>query len=488
MTEHESHEPTEHSDDDSPIADGLPSFLQDPQEEHIAPDENSTENEVEVQTESETETEAEHQPDDETEDDPHYGETHSSERDSSPEERPGNEMEQTDRHDEPSLPVATARALSSFLSDGVQGVKAVNAARKAHSDAQAELERLERSIAQQRIELDHRTEIEAKYDDILRDENTRKAEALAQKDKALAEKMRFDAEATKLKEQLETMKNEDEATERRLKSALDAANAKEASERESGARLQRRVDDAMRNLDRAKRDRAEGVEAAQKAVDSARAHLDMLKAEYTELQRNPSANPAEYTVRTNELQVEISDAAEALRNAQGELPRVDRDTELSIDAAAAALKEAKKPIDRAKKQFDEAAGAVDRARDAYEDAREDAETRQKELRRQIAERTKGAKEQEKRAQAAQSEADTAQAAIDEAEEIHAHPELTAQIEGALENDTAEHADRAREVEELASAEQAVRNQTRGTRLKFISAVVSIIVILVLMLAWTFIAR
>lgn len=478
MTEHESLEQTGHSDDDALTASSLPSFLQGPHEVHDAPEENGTDSEVET----------DNQPDDKAEGEPQCGETCTPESDISPEESAESDAEQSDRQDEPSLPAATARALSSFLSDGVQGVKAVNAARKARSDAQAELERLERSIAQQRIELDHRTGIEARYEDILRDEKARKAAALTQKESASAEKARLEAEAARLKEQLEAMKNEDDATERRLKSALDAASAKEASERESGARLQRRVDDATRNLDRAKRDRAEGVEAAQKAMESARAHLDTLKAEYTELQRNPSANPAEYTVRTNELQAEISDAAEALRNAQGELPRVDRDTELSIDAAAAALREAKKPIDRAKKQFDEAAGAVDRARDTYEDAREDADARQKELRRQIAERTKGAKEQEKRAQAAQSEADAAQAAIDEAEEIHAHPELTAQIEGALENDTAEHADRAREVEELASAERTVRDQTRGTRLRFISAVVSIIVFLVLMLAWTFIAR
>lgn len=480
MTEHESLEPTEHSGDDALTASGLPSFLQGSQEEPAVPEE--------VCTETEDDAEAGNRPGNEAEHETQRDKTHRAEPDNDPEKDPESDMEQPDRHDGPSLPEATARALSSFLSDGVQGVKAVNAARKARSDAQAELERLERSIAQQRIELDHRTGIEARYEDILRDEKARKAAALAQKESALAEKAQLDTETARLKEQLDAMKTEDDATERRLKSALDAASAKEASERESGARLQRRVDDATRNLDRAKRDRTEGVEAAQKAVESARAHLDTLKAEYTELQRNPSANPAEYTVRTNELQVEISDAAEALRNAQGELPRVDRDTELSIDAAAAALKEAKKPIDRAKKQFDEAAGAVDRARDAYENAREDAGARQKELRRQIAERTKGAKEQEKRAQAAQSEADAAQAAIDEAEEIHAHPDLTAQIEGALENDTAEHADRAREVEELASAEQAVRDQTRGTRLKFISAVVSIIVFLVLMLAWTFIAR
>ena len=48
------------------------------------------------------------------------------------------------------------------------------------------------------------------------------------------------AKATELKAQLEQMKEEDDATERRLKAALDAVEAREASSRETGNRLVRR--------------------------------------------------------------------------------------------------------------------------------------------------------------------------------------------------------------------------------------------------------
>ena len=136
-------------------------------------------------------------------------------------------------------------------------------------------------------------------------------------------------QATELKAQLEQIKEEDDATERRLKAALDAVEAREASSRETGNRLVRRLEDSKRIRDKVQAERDAGVAAAQQTVDATRAQLETLRREYAELQRNPSANPANYTVRTSELSMQISDTADALRKAEEDVPHITADLEHS---------------------------------------------------------------------------------------------------------------------------------------------------------------
>ena len=224
-------------------------------------------------------------------------------------------------------------------------------------------------------------------------------------------------------------------------------------------------------------------------MTSAEAHLTTLNSEYAEIQKNPSANPAGYSVRKRELEDEISDATEALRNAKSDVPRIERRKHrTAIDEARAAVTEAERPIATAKEAFNTVAAAADRARDAYGEAREDAEKRQKELRGTISEGEKAAKAQERAAQDAKARVDAAQAAIDEANDIHAHPEATAALVNALEADRAEREERVVEVEQLAGAEQAVRERTRGARVRLTLAVTGIALTVLLMFVWTYIAQ
>ncbi len=59
---------------------------------------------------------------------------------------------------------------------------------------------------------------------------------------------------------------------------------------------------------------------------------------------NPSANPANYTVRTSELSMQISDTADALRKAEEDVPRITADLEHSLAAAEQAVEQAQAPI------------------------------------------------------------------------------------------------------------------------------------------------
>ena len=383
----------------------------------------------------------------------------------------------------------TANAVGTFIAQGASAMREMNAAKKALAEARAHLAELEQRIADQAEELETRQDIAGRYDQIVADQ--RQAIAAAQKTAAAAEINRdaHAAKATELKGQLEQMKAEDDATELRLKAALDAVEAREASSRETGNRLVRRLEDSKRIRDKVKAERDAGVAAARQTADATRAQLETLRREYAELQRNPSANPANYTVRTNELSMQISDAADALRKAEEDIPRVTADLEHSLAAAEQAVEQAQAPIADAKRAHQAITAEADAARDELQSAKTAAATRQRELREKIATQDKARREQEQAIANAQADAAHAQSIIEQATEVHDHPEITESLAGSLARDKAEHTETEREVAQLEAAEDDVRKRTRDSRVKFTGAIACIIAaILVIIAIWLFMSK
>lgn len=380
----------------------------------------------------------------------------------------------------------TANAVGSFIAQGASAMREMNAAKKALTDARAHLAELEQRIADQGEELETRQDIAGRYDQIVAEQ--RQAIDTAQKAAAAAEIGRdtHAAKTAELKAQLEQMKEEDDAAERRLKAALDAVEAREASSRETGNRLVRRLEDSKRIRDKVQAERDAGVAAAQQTVDATRAQLETLRREYAELQRNPSANPANYTVRTSELSMQISDTADALRKAEEDVPRITADLEHSLAAAERAVEQAQAPIADAKRAHQAVTAEADAARDELQTAKAAAATRQRELREKIAAQDKVRREQEQAIANAQADAAHAQSIIEQATEVHDHPEITESLAGSLARDKAEHAETEREVAQLEAAEDDVRERTRDSRIKFTGAIVCIIaVVLVIIAIWLF---
>ena len=383
----------------------------------------------------------------------------------------------------------TANAVGTFIAQGASAMREMNAAKKALADARAHLAELEQRIADQAEELETRQDIAGRYDQIVADQ--RQAIAAAQKTAAAAEINRdaHAAKATELKGQLEQMKAEDDATELRLKAALDAVEAREASSRETGNRLVRRLEDSKRIRDKVKAERDAGVAAARQTADATRAQLETLRREYAELQRNPSANPANYTVRTNELSMQISDAADALRKAEEDIPRVTADLEHSLAAAEQAVEQAQAPIADAKRAHQAITAEADAARDELQSAKTAAATRQRELREKIATQDKARREQEQAIANAQADAAHAQSIIEQATEVHDHPEITESLAGSLARDKAEHTETEREVAQLEAAEDDVRKRTRDSRIKFTGAIACIIAAILMIIAiWLFASK
>lgn len=383
----------------------------------------------------------------------------------------------------------TANAVGTFIAQGASAMREMNAAKKALADARAHLAELEQRIADQAEELEARQDIAGRYEQIVADQ--RQAIATAQKTAAAAEIDR-DVHASKvaeLKGQLEQMKTEDDATELRLKAALDAVEAREASSRETGNRLVRRLEDSKRIRDKVQAERDAGIAAAQQTVDATRAQLETLRHEYAELQRNPSANPANYTVRTSELSMQISDTADALRKAEEDVQRITADLEHSLAAAEQAVEQAQAPIAEAKRAHQAVTAEADAARDELQTAKTAAATRQRELREKIAAEDKARRDQEQSIANAQADAAHAQSIIEQANEVHDHPEITESLAGSLARDKAEHAETEREVAQLEATEDAVRERTRDSRIKFTGAIVCIVAaILVIILVWLFASK
>lgn len=383
----------------------------------------------------------------------------------------------------------TANAVGTFIAQGASAMREMNAAKKALADARAHLAELEQRIADQAEELETRQDIAGRYEQIVADQ--RQAIATAQKTAAAAEIDR-DVHASKvaeLKGQLEQMKTDDDATELRLKAALDAVEAREASSRETGNRLVRRLEDSKRIRDKVQAERDAGIAAAQQTVDATRAQLETLRHEYAELQRNPSANPANYTVRTSELSMQISDTADALRKAEEDVPRITADLEHSLAAAEQAVEQAQAPIAEAKRAHQAVTAEADAARDELQTAKTAAATRQRELREKIAAEDKARREQEQAIADAQADVAHAQSIIEQATEVHDHPEITESLAGSLIRDKAEYAETEREVAQLEAAEDDVRERTRDSRIKFTGAIVCIVAaILVIILVWLFASK
>ena len=383
----------------------------------------------------------------------------------------------------------TASAVGAFIAQGASAMREMNAAKKALADARAHLAELEQRIADQGEELETRQDIAGRYDQIVAEQ--RQTIDTAQKAAAAAEIGRdtHAAKATELKAQLEQIKEEDDATERRLKAALDAVEAREASSRETGNRLVRRLEDSKRIRDKVQAERDAGVAAAQQTVDATRAQLETLRREYAELQRNPSANPANYTVRTSELSMQISDTADALRKAEEDVPHITADLEHSLAAAEHAVEQAQAPIADARRAHQAVTAEADAARDELQTAKAAAATRQRELREKIAVEDKARREQEQAIANAQADVAHAQSIIEQVTEVHDHPEITESLAGSLARDKAEHAETEREVAQLEAAEDDVRERTRDSRIKFTGAIVCIIaVILVIVLIGLFASK
>lgn len=380
---------------------------------------------------------------------------------------------------------ATAEAagnVGTFITQGVGAVREMSAAKRAHSEAREMLDELDRRIKEQTEELLHRQDVTGRFEEIIAEQTARKNSALSAIKASQALQKTIQERIDAMKAQLNEMKEQDAETEKQLKAALESAESKEESARDAANRMKRRLADSQRALEKARETTVERVEEAKRAVETAEERLEKLRSEYAEIQRNPSANSAAYSVRDTELAADISDATEALRRAKDELPRVTADAQATLAASQAAVHEAEKPVADAKESFRAISDATADARDALDAARKNAAARQKNLKAKISEQEKDLKEEQRSQAEAEQEVAAADQQIAAATDIHDHPEITERIAAACAADRAEREDVLDQVNALAEAEANVRERTRGSRMRLIAVIAAIIVVIAVLVA------
>ena len=297
-----------------------------------------------------------------------------------------------------------ANAVGSIFKHGVSAVREVNAAHRAHVEARDKLDALDERIAVAERDLERRRDVEKNYDKLVAEYAS--ARDAAQKDASaarVASEMLAD-ELAGLEQKLKTMIDEDAETEKRLKEACDEARAREKSAAEALDITRTRLEEVQLQLDAARAQRERTVTAAKKTLETASADLQRLKAEYAEIQRNPSANSAAYSVKGEEIQLKISDAAAALNKATTDLPRATEMSEKTIAAAEERVAEARKPVEEAEAAYRDVEIASEQARASLDAARKVADRRQRSVEEDIAALQAPAKEA---AQAANQAAETA---------------------------------------------------------------------------------
>ena len=204
------------------------------------------------------------------------------------------------------------------------------------------------------------------------------------------------------------------------------------------------------------------------------------------MQRNPSANSANYSVRAQELELQIADATDALRRAEADLPRITQELEDALVQAERAVAESQKPIDAAKATFGEASTAADAARDAYQTAREEAEERQRALKGQISDQGRRSAPRSRPRATPRMRRPPRRRPLTRRRTSTPTPRSPRPLRHASRPIAPSARSRPPRWQSLAAAESDVREQTRASRLRFGAAIAGIIVVVALILVLVFV--
>ena len=376
------------------------------------------------------------------------------------------------------VPGAAAH-VGSIFADGVSAMRRMNDAHRAYVEAKAALKKLQDEIEEDTDLLAHRRDVEKNYPQVASEQAAASEAAKRDLETATEKQQALANELTQLEARLKAMEEADSETEARLRDAWEEARAGEKSAHDGMEVAERTLAEAEQALDQARGRQERTVGAAKQALEDATAELAQLRQEYAAVQRNPSANSAEYSVRSEELELKISDAAAARTKAEMDVPRLSETAAAAVAAAERAVAEAREPLAQAEEFYRSAVEAVEKAEAELDNARKTAERRQKSLRDEVSANRKEQRKQEQAAEEARARREVAETLLAEAEDVHNHPEETEDLAAHVKQLAAELEERQRAVEALAEAEKGVRAQTHQQRTRLCLALGALVVLIVL---------
>lgn len=371
---------------------------------------------------------------------------------------------------------AAGTAATVFM-NGLSAVKDVREAARRHGSARARLRELRETLEADEAELAHREEVEARYEDILREQGAIVSEANEALVAEQGKVERLEEEAKALEERLAGMRRDHEQELRPYKRLADSARERHDEASRVVAEAKRAVKTAEGQLKSATDRREQGIAAANRAVDSSQARLRKVQEE---LKRAQEADPSSNAV--TQLKNEIVTELAHVEAARSDVSATTHDAQEAVDAASTHLWTQKQSLESAQREADDARREYEEKKGEYDGLQAKAKAEEKALEEQISAARGGAEEAKAAYDEAAERHDGAQALIDEAEEIHATPEVTAELRESIEGLRAQISDQETVVEGLSEAERGLRARTRRERVAFGAVIIAVALVLVLIVA------
>ena len=382
---------------------------------------------------------------------------------------------QQDEKSEPGEQGEGVAAALSSLKEGLDAIGAVRDAAKRHAGARSQLKELKRELEKTQEVLDHRVEIEASFDQIVRDETANAESARAEIAQAEADTARLGAERDALEAQLKAMREAHETAIRPYRDRMESTRGRSDDAAKSLAEIRRAVKSADQQVADAAKRREQRIADANRSVDNAQERLRRVEGELASMQSG-SASPA----ALSKMQAEVVTERAHRDAARSNVARVTAEGQQLVDNAQTHLWTQKQSLETIERQAEEAKREADERREEYERLYNANLAEEKALEEQVNQRKKSLEETARAKADAEERAGAAEAALEEAREIHATPEVTEQLRHGIQEGESALARQQSEVDSLADTERRLRESTRSKRFLFIGVAVAIVVIVVLL--------
>ncbi|MGO5211770.1 hypothetical protein [Parafannyhessea sp. LCP21S3_E6] len=377
---------------------------------------------------------------------------------------------------------ATGADSENPLKGGFGAIRQVRAAAKRRAEAHDKVKSLKAELEESQKVLDHRTKIEADYEKIVATQNDALMVQGQASARAQAVMDQQSAEKAELEGRLAQMKTEHEEQLRPYRELMESTKGRADDAAKTLADAKRQAKAADQQLGEATKRREQSVASANRSVDNSQERLRKAEGELDALKADSNASPAVVQKKQSDIVAERAH----LDAARADLDRVTNECKQLVDGAQANLAAQRRALESAETAADAAKREADEHREEYERLYNAALAGEKELSDEIAKRDRAITTAGKERQDADARQAEAKKLLDEATEIHATPEVSAELARTIAQGRKELEERMKSAQKLAHEEKHLREATRKQRFLFIGAIV-LAVVLVALVA-TFVMR
>lgn len=365
-----------------------------------------------------------------------------------------------------------ASGAAGTLKGGFAAMRDVRAASRQHADAQRRVRSMTTTLEEDRAALVHRQDIEARYEDIVREKTAERDEASQTMARAQQTVEGLEAEAASQEERLAAMRAQHEQELRPYRRVMETSRGRAADAGQSVAEAKRAVKGAEAQVKEATDARTQGIAQANRSLDNSQERLRRVQEDLRRAQSTPGTKADAVAQLQRESVAELAH----VEAARAEVANATRSAQEAVEKAQMHLWTQKQSLECAQADADA--------------ARRDYEAHKAEHDRLAAEATQQEKELEASArkcrddaQAARAEHDgaadvydDAQAQLDEAEMIRSTPEETVRLASSIAQQEADLAAAQSELTELAAGEKTLRQHTRTERYILVAVAVAVVAV------------